>query len=262
LVTAKDVPPGGAGEIKVTFESKGYQGEVRKVVTVESNDPENPTVRLTLKGTIVSDVTVTPQAINLGTIRKGQPVQPSLLTIRLKEGKGLKVEEVSTDSPAVRLKKQKETAGELVYEVGLTEKAAIGRVYGQISVVTNNKKAPKILVPFHGIIQGNVKITPQLVSFGMVQPGQKATQTIYVAKDADVPFTVRHVTTSSPQVSAEVIEVEQGGKYEIRLTYDPGDRREGRINEKVTVVVNDPHEEVLEVPLYGMINPQSVKKPQ
>ncbi len=257
-MSAKDVPPGGVGEIKVTFQSKGYQGDVRKVVTVESNDPENPTVQLTLRGKVVADVTVTPQAINLGTIRKGQPSQPSLLTINLKEGKGLKVEEVTADSPAVALKKQKDTPAEVVYEIVATDKVPIGRISGQISVVTNNKKAPKILVPFYGIIQGNVKVTPQLASFGMVKSGQKATQTIYVTKDADVQFKVVKVVPSSPQVAANVVEVEQGSRYEIKLTFDPGDRKEGRINEKVTIVVLDPLEEVIEVPLFGMINRQNV----
>ncbi len=60
MVTTKDVPPGGAGEIKATFKSKGYNGAVKKTVTVETNDPKNRMVRLSLAGKVLAEVAVTP----------------------------------------------------------------------------------------------------------------------------------------------------------------------------------------------------------
>jgi len=74
LVTTKEIPPGGVGEIKATFKSKGYQGKVKKSVTVETNDPKKRTVRLTLKGSVVPDVKVEPRHLNFGKVcRHGLP---------------------------------------------------------------------------------------------------------------------------------------------------------------------------------------------
>ena len=61
MVTAKEIPPGGVGEVKITFRSKGYQGKTKKAVTVETDDPDNQRVRLSVSGEVVSEVTVQPR---------------------------------------------------------------------------------------------------------------------------------------------------------------------------------------------------------
>lgn len=64
LVSAKKINPGAKGELKVTFSSAGYQGRVSKYVYVESDDPKQPQVQLTIS----ADVEVPPQPrINLDT---------------------------------------------------------------------------------------------------------------------------------------------------------------------------------------------------
>jgi hypothetical protein len=259
-VTAKDIPPGGVGEVKATFESKGYQGEVKKTITVESNDPENPTLRLTLNGTVVAEVTINPRYLNFGFIKKYQPVKPLSLAVSLREGKGLKVTDIRSESPMIVIKKQKETQQEVVYEVSLVDKVPIGSVNGMITVTTNSKRSPKIQIPFHGIIQGNVKVMPQIVSFGGMVPGQKATQTLYLTQDGDKEFTIKEIKTTSKQLTTEITPVKQGSKYEVKVTYDPGDQKEGRISERISIVVNDPDENIMEVPVYGMIAQQTAPK--
>jgi hypothetical protein len=258
LVTAKDVPPGGVGEIRVTFESKGYQGEVKKTITVECNDQENPTPSISLKGTVVADITINPRYLNFGFIKKGQPANPLTLTILIREGKGLKVTGVTPDSDMILLKKQKETGQEIVYEVSLAGKIPVGRINGQITVSTNNNRSPKVFIPVHAMVQGNVKVSPQIISFGRVTPGSKPTQTLNVNQDGDKRFSIQEVKTTSPQITAQINVVKEGSHYEVKLTYDPGDKKEGRIAEKVSIIVNDPEESVLEVPVYGTINPQPV----
>jgi hypothetical protein len=57
LVSEKKVGPGKTGKIKVTFNSRGYAGEVTKYIFVDSDDPQAP--RIELK--IVAAVDVPPQ---------------------------------------------------------------------------------------------------------------------------------------------------------------------------------------------------------
>jgi hypothetical protein len=49
LVSQKKVAPGGKGEIKATLNSRGYRGNLTKYIYVESNDTNQPTIRLTIK---------------------------------------------------------------------------------------------------------------------------------------------------------------------------------------------------------------------
>ncbi len=72
LISSREVKPGQAGEIKVTFNTKGYEGEQTKYIYVDSNDAKTPKVQLAVKAAI--DVPPRPKieldsyAIDLGLI--------------------------------------------------------------------------------------------------------------------------------------------------------------------------------------------------
>jgi hypothetical protein len=49
----KQIPPGGSGEIEVTYSTAGRRGRAEKTVTVNTNDPKTPTTTLTIKADVV-----------------------------------------------------------------------------------------------------------------------------------------------------------------------------------------------------------------
>jgi hypothetical protein len=58
LVSDKSIPPGKTGKIEVKFDSRGYGGQVAKVVYVQSNDPKEAQRSLEIK----AEVEVPPSA--------------------------------------------------------------------------------------------------------------------------------------------------------------------------------------------------------
>ena len=52
LISSKEIKPGKTGEIKVTFNTKGYEGNQTKYLYVDSNDPKDPKAQLTVKAAI------------------------------------------------------------------------------------------------------------------------------------------------------------------------------------------------------------------
>ena len=52
LVSEEKVAPGKTGEIKVDFNTQGYEGEVSKYIYVETDDPQSPRKQLTVKARI------------------------------------------------------------------------------------------------------------------------------------------------------------------------------------------------------------------
>lgn len=52
LVSEEKVEPGKTGEIKVDFNTQGYEGEVSKYIYVETNDPQNSKKQLTVTARI------------------------------------------------------------------------------------------------------------------------------------------------------------------------------------------------------------------
>ena len=57
------VSPGGTGRIKITLNLRGYDGPFVKSATVSTNDPQNPSVLLSLKGQVRPMVELRPSPI-------------------------------------------------------------------------------------------------------------------------------------------------------------------------------------------------------
>lgn len=52
VISKNTIPPGGVAEIKVTFKTKGYSGSVSQFVYVQTNDPQNPVIKFTIKAEV------------------------------------------------------------------------------------------------------------------------------------------------------------------------------------------------------------------
>jgi len=77
-LSKKRYKAGESGELKVTFNTRGYEGEVSKYIYVESNDPKQPNKMLTVSASI--DVPPRPKielsqySIDLGLILEGEEI--------------------------------------------------------------------------------------------------------------------------------------------------------------------------------------------
>jgi hypothetical protein len=57
------VSPGGTGRIRITLNLQGYEGPFFKSATVTTNDPQNPSIILNLKGRVKPVVELRPSPI-------------------------------------------------------------------------------------------------------------------------------------------------------------------------------------------------------
>ena len=79
LLSNKEIAPGGKGEIKLTYNTRGFQGKNTKYIDVESNDPAQPRKRLAVSVEI--EVPPRPKifldryAIDLGLILENEVIQ-------------------------------------------------------------------------------------------------------------------------------------------------------------------------------------------
>jgi hypothetical protein len=72
----KDYKPGENGTIASKFNTSGYNGKVVKTITVTSNDPDTPEVRLTLSGSVIvkefAQASIKPEHIAFGNVSSGK----------------------------------------------------------------------------------------------------------------------------------------------------------------------------------------------
>lgn len=71
LVSARSIPPGESGEIRTTFDSSRFRGNVLKTVTLYSNDPAQRTAQFQLRGIVRQEILPAPERISLGTLTPG-----------------------------------------------------------------------------------------------------------------------------------------------------------------------------------------------
>ncbi len=97
----KEVPPGQTGEVKVTFNTRGYANKVSKYIYIDSNDRGQPSTRLTVSALIEV------------------PPQPSITLDRYSQDLGLFLEDEE-----VRAKAKIKNVGELELSVSCSHKDA------------------------------------------------------------------------------------------------------------------------------------------
>ncbi len=79
ILFKEEIAPGEEGKIKLTYNTKGFQGKNTKYINVESNDPAQPRMRLT----VTAEIEVPPRprifldryAIDLGLVLENEEIQ-------------------------------------------------------------------------------------------------------------------------------------------------------------------------------------------
>ena len=110
-----DVAPGEKGEITATFNLGGRTGTQTKAVTVETDDPEQPSVTLQMRVIIPQEFEMQPTFVYW---ESGEAPKPKTITIKAGEGVAATKLDVTSSSPNFATKVQKGSAsGEFVITV-------------------------------------------------------------------------------------------------------------------------------------------------
>lgn len=150
------IPPGGEASIHASFNLRGRHGHQVKTITVQSNDPDTPALRLQLKGTAIQPLRAQPTSLFFGRI---DPQAPRSRTFEVISGKGpIQIISYRTDNPGLQLKGLKPEPGsdgtthrfELTLDPALPE----GNVNGTAMIKTDLADQPEISVPIAAYIVG------------------------------------------------------------------------------------------------------------
>jgi len=149
LLSARRIAPGDMGELQATFDSTRFQGAVTKVISLDSNDPQQPQISFTLYGNVKAEVLLQPERVNWGVVESQQPLE-SLLTISNLSRKTITLEAPKSTNPAVSAELsalQIPPGGqvELRLTAKVTEEQA--RLGGYVIIATDHASYPQLRVP-------------------------------------------------------------------------------------------------------------------
>lgn len=151
-VSSTTIMPGKKGEIKASFDSKNFYGTVNKGIVVESNDAKTPAHNLSLTGTIVEELEVSPKQLNYGRMKTDAPKGMDFV-IDNKGKRAVKIIGVKSSTPqsVVKVARYSINPGEsTVVTVTVTSRGSDRVISGYVSLTTDFPNKPVISVPFYG----------------------------------------------------------------------------------------------------------------
>ena len=254
-LSAQTVDPGSTATIRTVFDTTGFQGYKVKTVRVYSNDPQQPSVVLTLKGSVVPDVVVDPPRVFFGNVKKGATDSIDV-TVSGSDQNTVKILDVDSRSTDISLSqevlKTEHGIGKKI-TVKLNPDLPVGTVRSRIAVKTSSERNPVVHIPVFAKIIGEIQLAPSDVSFGLIEGPltQDAVQKVAV-QSGSRQVKILSIDSDNPAVSAEV-SPGSGSKNELLVRLRQG--TSGMVRALVTVVTDhpDPTQSKVTLPVYAIV---------
>ncbi len=216
---AKDVlEPGEETCVEAVLTLSSHVGKLAKTILVYSDDPKTPNFRLTMIGTTVEFIRMTPSRVTFGKINEDDPRVRELLLEPVSEKArfGLPKIESDSDKIAVDVKPQEKGKG---YVVTLRTVNPLPRGYlkGNLRILTDNKILPQLMVPFNAHVMGKIAIAPKEIILYEQADGTPVRQRFLNIAPGSLPtFKVTGAVPPSPEVTAEIIPRDKN-RYLVKL---------------------------------------------
>lgn len=154
LLSTELIPPGGAGEIRTTFDSGRFRGPVVKTIYLYVNDPQRPVAQFHLRGTVTPELVVNPELVDFGSLRPGRSAEVRVSLTNQGEQEIL-LETPQTTGPELRAELT-ETRLPVGHSVQLIVEAkpreGKQRLSGYVMIKTSSSLIPELRLPVHGTI--------------------------------------------------------------------------------------------------------------
>ncbi len=161
LISNREIQPGKSGEIKVTFNTKGYEGSQTKYIYVDSNDPKEPKAQLAVQ--VAIDVPPRPRveldnySIDLGLILESEGIETQTRLSNPGE-RELSVEfshkdaVFTIDGKAVPTPLKIAAGKEVTVDMKITPRRNVGLVREYVLLRTNDPMRPNLSLYVAGYI--------------------------------------------------------------------------------------------------------------
>jgi len=262
VLTDTDIPPGGEGKIEVTFDSKNRKGQQRKTITVESNDPRYPTVSLHVSALIEIDFGFQENSINVGKIRRGEPVSKTAKLI-VKDQSLIDDILFTSTSPHVTAKLAVPPVGgeavesRLTVDITVGAEMPVGRINATITARTPKLPSAQATLSVMGAVIGNVDVTPESIHFYIdtskndSEPVKQIIKIVSTVEEGRLRLV--EIKDADQRLAFRVDTVLAGRQYEITVTPLPAalDARQN-VSGAVTIITDDKEQSTMSV-TYGII---------
>jgi hypothetical protein len=206
-IGAKVIPPGTQTTVEATIDTAKFVGHKPSGLTLVFDRPSFAEVDLNLSCFIRGDLVMNPGQLDFGTVRRSDLPATSSLTLTYAGGRSdWEVTQMKTHSSRIKavLRELSRSAdGQIHFDLTATlqPEAPIGWFKDEITLITNDAAIPKIPISVVANVQGAVAVTPAIINFGQLRPGQSVSKVVLVRSSR--AFSITGTTPSHEALRAE-----------------------------------------------------------
>jgi hypothetical protein len=214
-ITSRSVPPGGETKVTAALSLAGRTGMQHKTVTVDSNDPHQPSLLLTLKGEVAVNVKVQPERVLWDRLSATDAASAEVL-ISASDQQPFIIQ--STQPSSTNLEVTVTTVEtNMSYKLVISTKPPLpeGVISANVRVLTTHPQRPVIDIPVTSQVLGDLVAAPPIINISAQGP-QPVTTYIIVRSPAGRPFEVVSVEPPLPSIAVQKFPFGSNG-YRIQL---------------------------------------------
>jgi hypothetical protein len=252
-LSASAIKPGATEKIRVTFDTTGFYGSKTKSVHVLTNVPNDPEFVLRLKGEVVRGVKVAPERIEFGEVSPSASdySRTRELTVEPEVGQGREVAKVYSPAKSLSVTPLAEQGGLRRYKVVLAPGLAKGDLRERVIIEFKDPSHAAVNVPVVASIVGDLRVSPTMVSFGILESQQVLERRLKFQNSGTAPVKINGLSADHPALSASFIEADAVGNGVIVLKLDPS-KVSGDLRSTLRVTTSHPSEGEVVIGVYGV----------
>jgi hypothetical protein len=246
----KQVAPGMAGSIPIEFHTVSFTGPVTKSIDVESDDPAQPSVVLTVTADVWRPILIQPPSAVVRVILDSPTNPPAVVRITSNEEGPLELSEPVSDHPSLVAKLTEVEPGES-FDLSVTAVPPIGRgnVFAKITMKTSSAAMPTISVPAYIVAHPAVVVSPQQIRLpaGILKTNVVRDVSIRCLATSELVISEPEINVAG--VTGQVTELQRGRLYSLRLVFPEGLELDGKREAAVTLKSNQPQFATIKIPI-------------
>lgn len=210
---ANTIPSGQSVELEISVNTVNYQRKRTATLIVNLLEPTkriSTEVRLPLEAYIRTDVVFTPGAVNFGNVDLGTGAAQVVKVAYAGRG-DWKITNVKTSrdyltASAKEIGRRDSGNGSFLvdYELNVQLKSDVpaGLLRDEITLITDDANSPQVPLHVLGVVEADITLTPNVLAFGTLAPGQSKTMNLVVK--AKKPFQIEKIEREKSDESFRV----------------------------------------------------------
>jgi Protein of unknown function (DUF1573) len=237
--------PGQETAILVEMDTRRFAGAKNVTIYVQFSQPKFDEVRLWVQANSRDDVSVLPESLAFGKVKRGDAA-PTSATVTFLGNLNWQITGVSCDSNYIQpsFEQLRRTSGEVAYKLSAAVRpdAPAGKWFTDVWVQTNNPGSPRIRVPLTVEIEAPLTVSPFTVGLGEVKAGKLAERKVLVRGVR--PFRIISVEGTDSVLSVRDSTPESKTVHVLTVTLQP--QRPGELQRTLRVLTDLTGEETVE----------------